>query len=92
MMFPPSEKSIQTKILQYLKQNGVYHFKTIVTNSSGTPDIIACHNGIFYGIEVKNHTNKMSKLQELRKKQINNSGGIHILAKSLEDVANLISF
>lgn len=45
---------------------------------SGTPDIIACVNGNFVGIEVKREGAKPTKLQERRIKQIQEAGGIAI--------------
>ena len=58
---------------------------------AGIPDIICCYKGIFIGIETKVGKNKMSKLQEEHKKEIEKAGGIHILAYSLEDVKNIIN-
>lgn len=45
---------------------------------SGTPDIIACWEGMFIGIEVKRERKEPSKVQEKRIKGIQAAGGIAV--------------
>jgi len=87
------EKSIETKIKQYLTSIGAYHFKYHGGKYSrvGVPDIIVCYKGRFIGIEVKNEGGKLSPLQEINLQLIKNSGGISIIARSLEEVKNVIT-
>jgi Holliday junction resolvase len=54
----------------------------------GIPDIIACVNGRFVGIEVKNKgkLKNQSEQQKIHEQLIKKSGGIFILADSLDTV------
>ncbi len=45
---------------------------------SGIPDIIACVNGVFMGIEVKASNGRPSELQKLNISRINSSNGIGV--------------
>lgn len=80
------EGVINKKIQDYIKAQGGYVIKTIATNRAGVPDIIACINGKFIGIEGKTATGVVSKLQEHHLKLIKEAGGITIVARSVEDV------
>lgn len=81
------EAKTQTKILNWLKSNGYWVFKTIVCNRNGIMDIIACSpRGRFVGIEVKSRTGQPTKLQSYNIKEVLNRGGIAFVARSLEDV------
>jgi Holliday junction resolvase len=82
-----SESKLQAKILQWLKSNGFYVFKTVVCNRNGIPDIIGCTpTGQFFAIEVKVGKNKASKLQEWNIQEIKKRGGLATVAYSLEEV------
>ena len=56
----------------------------------GVPDIIVCCNGRFIGIEVKNEMGKTTLLQDINLQQIRASGGIGIVARTLNDVKEII--
>lgn len=49
------EKTFENKIKKYLKGKGAYYVKYHgnAYSTNGTPDILACVNGYFLGIEVK---------------------------------------
>jgi len=86
-----SEAKLQRKILEWLKREGHYAFKTITCNRAGIPDIIGCtKTGQFFAIEVKFGKNKPSKLQEWNIQEIKKRGGIAIVAWSLADVTSAI--
>lgn len=70
-----SERDFQKKVIAYLKENKIYHFKTIATNKKGTPDIIGCYNGKFFGIECKSQKGRISNWQLRAHKDIVGSGG-----------------
>lgn len=72
-----SEKAFENKIKAFLKSIGAYFIKTHGDRFSkiGTPDIIACVNGYFVGVEVKAENGKPSELQLYHIKQIKESGG-----------------
>lgn len=86
-----AESQIQAKVLQYLKDEGIYAVKVITANHSGTPDILACVRGTFVGIEVKAPQGKLSKLQEHTLTKIRQSGGEAWIVRSLEDLAYMLS-
>lgn len=83
-----SEKTIENKIKGYLDAIGAYHIKTHgnMFSKAGTPDIIACVNGVFVAIEVKKPGGVVSALQMANIKLINNAGGTAFVAYSLDDV------
>lgn len=58
----------------------------------GIPDIIACVNGKFVGIEVKNKgkLKGQSPQQKIHEQLIKDSGGIFILTDSLDKVKEVI--
>lgn len=53
---------------------------------AGVPDIIACLNGRFVGIEVKRPGGVISPLQQYNIDEIHKSGGVAFVAYSVEDV------
>lgn len=99
------EKTLENKIKEHLKKNGHFHFKFFANamTKTGVPDIIACINGRFVGIEVKNPNGKgvISLLQQLTCNEINKQGGKAIIVDSfdkylkfyeevIEDVCNVL--
>lgn len=64
--------------------------KVIAANESGTPDILACCNGKFVGIEVKAGRNKPTKLQMHKLEKIKEAAGISMVAYSVEDVEKML--
>ena len=93
------EKNFENKVKRWLKSKGVYHFKYFgnAFSTAGIPDLIACVNGRFVGIELKSEKGKTSQLQEYNLRQIEKSGGISIVLKpskfevfkqSIEDLLN----
>ena len=81
-----TEQELQASIIKYLQAKGAYTVKVVTATKAGVPDIKACLNGQFYGIEVKIGNNKPSALQIANLKAIDKAGGIGILAYSLDDV------
>lgn len=82
------EKQVENKIKRYLDSIGAYYIKTHgnMFSKAGTPDILACINGRFVGIEVKQADGgKVSALQKANIKLIRNAGGIAFVASSLEE-------
>ena len=89
------EKQIENAIKKYLASKGIYYVKHHATNYSkvGVPDILACWNGRFVGIEVKNSSGGiLSNLQKYNLKAIEDSGGISIVARCLGDVTEVITW
>lgn len=87
------EKKVENKIKRYLDSLGAYYLKVhgSAYQPAGTPDILACINGRFIGIEVKKPTGGVvSELQKLKLKQISNAGGVGIIARSVSDVSECL--
>lgn len=69
------EQQIQTKKIKELEAQGYYVIKLIKTNKNGIPDLLAIPpNADVLFIEVKSGTNKTSKLQDYRIKELNEHG------------------
>lgn len=87
------EKTITNQILKYLKtEPECFAFKEHggIYGVSGIPDIICCYKGKFMSFEVKTPQGKLSKLQEITIKRINEAGGIAFKVTSLEEVKNIL--
>lgn len=80
------EQDIQRKILKALKARGIYAVNVKQAGRNGVPDILACHEGKFVGIEVKTPVGRVAPLQELNIQWIEEAGGIAFVARSVEDV------
>ena len=88
------EKNFENRIKKFLSDQGCYHFKFFANNYTkrGIPDLIACVNGYFVGIEVKAENGKPSDLQLYNIKKIQESGGIGLVLypKDFEDFKDLV--
>ena len=75
------EKNFENKIKLYLKSHGCYFVKYFANRMTkvGVPDILACINGSFVGIEVKSSTGKPSELQIHNVRAINECGGYAVI-------------
>ncbi|MCQ2978254.1 MAG: VRR-NUC domain-containing protein [Clostridia bacterium] len=75
------EKNFENKIKKYLKDNGCWYVKYFANRmtKSGVPDILACVNSYFVGIEVKASNGKPSELQIYHREEIRKAGGISII-------------
>lgn len=89
------EKVFENKIKKLLKEKQAYYVKFFGCGitTAGTPDILACVNGRFIGIECKADNGRLSEMQRLKLKAIQNSGGIGIVAAPCAwyDVVKLIN-
>lgn len=89
-----AEKKVENQIKRYLDSLGAYHVKIhgSAYMPAGTPDILACIDGTFVGIEVKKPKGGVvSALQKLKIKQIRNAGGVALVATSVEEVERELS-
>lgn len=77
------EKKVKRKIVDILKQYGMYYFYPVTGGygASGVPDIVACYNGRFIGIEVKADLkkNKPTALQQKNLSEIAQHGGVALV-------------
>lgn len=93
------ESKVKKKVVEMLKQRNAYYFYPVTGGygSSGVPDIVACLNGHFIGIEVKADLKKRgpTELQKKNLRLITESGGIALVIDAnnldhLRDVLELI--
>ena len=82
------EKVFENKIKKLLKEKSAYYVKFFGCGitTAGTPDILACVNGHFLGIECKADNGRLSELQRLKLKTIQSSGGIGIVAAAKTEI------
>lgn len=75
------EKLFENKIKKYLTECGCWHVKFFANKFTrvGVPDILACVNGWFLGIEVKATNGHPSELQIWNRDKIRESGGYCIV-------------
>lgn len=72
------ESAFQSQVIQYLKNHHVWYVKYWAGSKftkEGIPDILACIDGTFHGIELKNEIGQPSALQLYNIKKIKDAGG-----------------
>lgn len=83
------EKKVENLIKSELKRLGIWSFKLAASEmmAPGIPDIIACVNGKFVGIEVKapGKLYNTSPAQKVQHELIRKSGGTVIVTDDFED-------
>lgn len=83
------EKALENKIKKHLESKGYWFIKVHGSSigKSGIPDIIACIEGVFVALEIKNPNGKgkISELQKYNISKINDSGGEAFIIDSFED-------
>lgn len=82
------EKALENKIKTHLKNNNHYFIKYHggAFTKAGVPDILACINGKFIGLEIKRpNGGKVSELQKAHISLIVNSGGKAYIVNNYED-------
>lgn len=84
------EAKLQTKILKRIEKRGAYAIKVISANKNGVHDIIGCHLGMFFSVEVKFGNNKPSPLQLAHQGLILKAGGLSVIAWDVETVERLL--
>lgn len=85
------EQDIQTKIIKYIKSIGGLPIKQNqigVYAQAGVPDILACIQGRFVGIEVKKPGETPKPIQMAFLKAIRAAGGIAFWADNLDTVVD----
>lgn len=92
------EHDIQTAIFQYLSLKKIFCWRNntgaiktqhgfLRFGAVGSPDIFAVREGKIYGIEVKSEAGKLSPGQQDWGERFSSSGGVYIVARSIDDVA-----
>lgn len=75
------EKKVKMKVAAVLADEGVYFFMPPANGygRAGIPDIIACINGLFLGIETKANGNKPTALQVRELESIRRNNGVAVV-------------
>lgn len=75
------EGAVKEKVTKILKELNAYSCKPVTGGygSSGVPDILACYQGRFIGIECKAKGNQPTALQIHNLAQIKRAGGIALV-------------
>jgi len=83
-----TEGEITRAIRAMLKRLGIFHFKYWggPMSAPGIADILGCHKGRFFAIEVKANNRKPTDSQSKFLRNIREAGGIAFVARSVEDV------
>lgn len=76
-----AEKTFENKVKKFLESQGAWYVKYFANSftKSGIPDILACVNGYFVGIEVKAQNGKPSELQLYNVRKIREAGGFAVI-------------
>jgi hypothetical protein len=75
------EKRVKEKVVRVLKEESVYYFfpATHGYGRSGVPDIISCVNGLFFAIECKAGSGKVTPLQASEIETIRRNNGVAVV-------------
>jgi very-short-patch-repair endonuclease len=87
------EKTIVANIAKYLHSlPRTWYFKVHggPFQLAGVPDLIGCHHGRFFAIEVKTPDGKLSTLQRAILSQIQAAGGLCGVARSVDDARRIL--
>jgi len=78
---PVKEKWVKAQVVKMLKDLDAYYFYPVASGymSAGVPDIIACIQGRFIGIECKAGKNGTSILQDKNLVHIKKNGGVAVV-------------
>lgn len=89
-MIVPREAAVVKQIRRLLSTRGAYHVKTAPPIESGTPDVLACVQGRFVGLEVKRPGGVATPLQRLRIEQIIEAGGVAAVVESASEAERIL--
>ena len=76
------EKRFEEKVKRWLTKRGAWWIKYAPTGlgcRAGVPDVLACVDGRFYGIELKASDGRPSELQKRAVRRIREAGGIGVV-------------
>ncbi|RKZ98972.1 MAG: hypothetical protein DRQ46_00415 [Gammaproteobacteria bacterium] len=80
-----SEQTIQSRIMKDINsRKGCHAFKIVSASKAGCPDILACINGHFIGMEIKKPGEIPTPQQAHRLTQIRSSGGVSVWFDSFD--------
>lgn len=90
------ESKVQSDIINYLRSEGYYVYKNAASQYTepGRPDLVACINGRFVGLEIKRpgKIKNLSEAQKIVSHKITEAGGIWRVVDNLDEVKHLVEF
>ena len=89
-----NEKDIINQIKEFLKTlEGCFFWKEHggQFGQAGIPDLIICYRGRFVALEVKTATGKLTTLQGITLRRIQNAGGTAAVVRSVEEARAVIA-
>lgn len=88
------EKSFENKVKKYIEDQGGWQVKFFANKMTkeGIPDVLACVNGYFLGLEIKAQNGKPSDLQIYHCNGIRKAGGFAFIVypSGFDDLKKLI--
>lgn len=86
------ESKLQDKCIDYLKKHRIYYINKYGDGRSGkgAPDLITCINGRFVAFELKVGDNDLQDDQEIHKRRILRSGGLHFSPYTFEEFVKIM--
>lgn len=96
-----TEKETQKAVLEYLSAKRIFHWRNntgamktasggfIRFGAVGSPDIFAVHNGIVYGLEIKDLKGKLSADQVSFGLDLRKAGGVYEVIRSIDEVIKM---
>lgn len=87
-----AEGLLKTRIRKKLTDEGIFwsSIQGGPGSKPGDPDLIACIDGRFIGIEVKTAGGRQSPIQKRRQEQIEQSKGIYRIIRSMEELQEML--
>ncbi len=84
----------KAKICKYLDSIGAWYFKPMMNGfgKAGVPDIVACYQGRFIGIEVKREGKVPTPIQNRRLNEIRAHRGIGVAGTAIQVISYLNEF
>lgn len=91
-MSSKAEQKLKSAIKRYIESVGGYWILVQggAFSKPGDPDLVACVKGRFVAIEAKTPEGSIREIQRVRAEQIVKAQGLHVFARSLEDVQELL--
>lgn len=87
-----SESQLTKKMIKALRNRGAWCFKVHggPYQSAGIPDIVGCHEGLFFALEVKvpGRGDTLTKLQQGALTEIQEAGGIAEMVMTVEEAVD----
>lgn len=79
------------EIKKYLDSIGAWYFCPLMAGygKSGVPDIVACVDSFFWGIEVKREGKAPTQIQRSRMEEIEKAGGYSVAGTAAHVIAHL---